>query len=363
MNGAVSSRKIWVTVVIPTHKRADLLPHMIAALNRQTYRDFDVVFVVKPSGDGTDDLLREASSRLKLTVVNQTTGHIVDAYFLGVKHTTGDIVAFLDDDAIPADNWLEETVKTFRVSNVSAVTGDSYPVLLKNDGMQIVEETEAPTAYSNREFALFGRPLQGLEDYKNSIADSGFVYERGNNAYWRKHGATKALLRGPSMAIEGDVLRAIDLPGEWILGCAWEMVLGWQLWRQGLRLIYSPNVKVYHIVHGRTSSRDYLKPRTDLLWAVEAELLFYRLYGDEPKLSLVSKIESDLLRIILSLKNLRSDLPYSLRKVEGILLGNVIGAKWMLYKKMGAPYSPLTDLAKLKKNKPQSPTEKPDFWR
>ncbi len=337
-----------VTVVIPTYKRADVLPHLLAAFKRQTYLNFDLVFVVKPSGDGTEVLLKQAESALKIETVEQTEGHIVDAYFLGVKHSTGDIVAFLDDDAIPADDWIEQTIKIFRTQHVAGVTGDAYPVLLNSDCLQIIEEDETPSVLSHYEFALFGHPLRGLEEYKNCIANSGLVYERGNNAYWRKRGVTKALLRGPSMAVSGDVLRSIDLRGEWLLGCAWEMVLGWQIWKRGFNMIYSPSVKVYHIVHGRTSSRDYLLPRTDLLWAVEAEMLFYRLYRDEPQLSLISKLESDLLRVVHSLKNLRSNPKYHLRKLEGIFLGNIIGAKWILCKLLGARYSLLADLGRFR---------------
>ncbi len=340
-----------VTVVIPTYKRADILPHMIKALQRQTYKNFDVVFVVKPSGDGTEELLKTAGQTLKIKVVAQTGGYIVDAYFQGVKHTSGDIVAFLDDDALPAEDWLTQTIKIFQTQNISAVTGDSYPVLLNGGEMKIIDEDELPTNFTPLDFALFGYPLKGLETYKNSIANSGYVYERGNNAYWRKRGATKALLRGPSMAVNGEVLRSIDLPGEWILGCAWEMVLGWQLWRRGHEMIFSPNVKVYHIVHGRTSSRDFLAPRTDLLWATEAELLFYRLHREERQLSLVSKVQSDFIRVIHSLKYMRQNFRYNLRKVEGIFLGNVIGTKWILYDSLGVHYSPLPDLVKLKKHK------------
>jgi glycosyltransferase involved in cell wall biosynthesis len=339
-----------VTIVIPTYKRADILPHMLAALQRQTYRNFDVVFIVKPSKDGTEELLNQASAQLKITQIPQTKGHIVDAYFLGIKYTTGDIVVLLDDDALPAEDWLEATVKIFLDNRVAGVTGDSFPVLLKNGGdLEVIEEEEVASVLSPYEFAFFGRPLRGLEDYKNCIAVSGLVYERGNNAYWRKRGVAKALLRGPSMAVLGEVLRNIDLDGDWILGCAWEMVLGWKLWKQNQKMIFSPKVKVYHIVHGRTSSRDYLKPRTDLLWAVEAELLFYRLYRNEPQLSLISKVQSDLLRVVHCLKYMPSNVTYNLRKVQGIFLGNVIGAKWVLYKTLRAPYSPLADLAKFKR--------------
>lgn len=339
-----------VSVVIPTYKRADILPHLLAAFEKQTYRNFDLVVVVKPSSDGTEALLKQASAHMSIKTVIQTRGHIVDAYFQGVKHTTGDIVAFLDDDALPAADWLEQTVKIFQKRSAEGVTGDSYPVLLNRNGMKIIDEEETPSVLSRYEFAFFGHPLRGLEDYKNCIANSGLVYERGNNAYWRKRGVTKALLRGPSMAVSGDLLRSIDLQGEWILGCAWEMVLGWQLWKRGVKMVYSPNVKVYHIVHGRTSSRDFLTPRTDLLWAVEAELLFYRLYRSEPELSLLTKFESDLFRVVHSLKYMHSNLPYNLRKIEGIIVGNIIGAKWVIYKVVGASYSPLVDLSKFRRH-------------
>lgn len=337
-----------VSVVIPTYKRADILPHMLDALKRQTYKNFDLVVVVKPSGDGTEELLRKESANLKINTVIQTQGYIVDAYFLGVKHSTGDIVALLDDDALPAEDWLEETVKIFKTTNYAGVTGDSFPVLLKTSGMQIIAEDETPSVLSPYEFALFGRPLKGLEDYKNCIANSGLVYERGNNAYWRKRGATKALLRGPSMAVYGDVLRSIVLPGEWILGCAWEMVLGWELWKRGVEMIFSPNVKVFHIVHGRTSSRDFLKPRTDLLWAVEAELLFYRLFSDEPQFSIKSKIASDIARVLHTLRYLKTNPKYYNTKLAAIFLGNIIGAKWIIHKKIKTPYQLVLDLKKFR---------------
>lgn len=338
-----------VTVVIPTYKRSDILPYMLSALKRQTYQDFNVIIVVKPSGDGTEELLAQSSSNFKLQTLIQHSGHIVDAYLLGAKNSTGEIVAFLDDDAIPANNWLQETVKIFNNSPVAGVTGDSFPAFLRNSELVIIPEEEVPSVLSPHEFAWFGRPLKGLEEYKNCITNSGQVYERGNNAYWRKRGATKALLRGPSMAINGEALRKINLPNGWILGCAWEMVLGWILWKQGFLLQYNPNVQVYHLVHGRTSSRDYLKPRTDLLWAVEAELLFYRLYRDEKQFSLISKFASDIVRVIHSLKYLKTNRAYYLRKIEGIFFGNMIGVKWVICKLVNAKYSPIEDLERFRK--------------
>lgn len=338
-----------MSVVIPTYKRADLLPYVLAALKRQTFKDFDVVVVVKPSGDGTEQILTEESALLKITTVIQTSGHFVDACFLGAKNSTGDIIAFLDDDAIPENNWLKETVELFKRSGAGAVTGDSVPAFLRDEKLEPIEENEVPTVLSHYEWAWFGRPLKGLEEYKNSIADSGLVYERGNNAYWRKRGATKALPRGPSMAVSGPFMRGLDFPAsDWILGCAWEMMVGWHLRKQGYLMLYSPNVRVFHIVHGRTASRDALNPRVDLLWAVEAELLFYRLYHTEPEFTVLKRLKSDLFRIAYTLKYMKSNSKFYVGKLKGMLVGNIIGAKWIVYKVIGVSYSPLGDLEKLR---------------
>jgi cellulose synthase/poly-beta-1,6-N-acetylglucosamine synthase-like glycosyltransferase len=335
-----------VTVVIPTYKRADILPFLIEALRRQSFKDFDVVFVVKHSGDDTEEILREASSHLNITVIEQTGGHIVDAYFQGVRASKGEIVALLDDDAIPADNWLHETVKILQGNNGLAVTGDSIPVFLKGGKMFVILEEPVPSVTSPYEFALFGQPLHGLEEYKNCIADSGIVYERGNNAYWRSRGFTKAFLRGPSMAVPGKVLRSLRFPNDWILGCGWEMTLGWMLWKRGVTMLYNPNVQVYHLVHGRTSSRDFMNPRTDLLWAVEAEMLFYRLYIDEPQMRLASKLKCDIMRAAFSIRFMHKNPKFYRLRLEGIFFSGILGAKWAIYKRLKVAYSLLADLSK-----------------
>jgi len=340
-----------LSVVIPTFGRAKILAHVLSALSRQSYRSFNVIVVVKPSGDDTEKIVEEFKRFLDITTVIQKNGYIVDAYFLGVRHSTGDVVAFLDDDAIPSENWVEETVNAFERYNVAAVTGDAFSAVLRKDGkIHILEEEETPSTLSRTEYILFGRPLKGMEDYKNCITDSGLVYQRGSNAYSRKRGIVKALPRGPSMAVSGKILRELEFPTDWILGCAWEMVLGWYLWKRDLRMIYDPDIKVFHLIHGRTASRDFLNPRTDLLWAVEAELLlFYRLYFDEPQLSMTSKLVSDLARIAHSLKYLRTNPIYQIRKIEGILIANIMGNKWLISKMFGRQYSPLRDLEKLQR--------------
>lgn len=342
------TRKPKVSVVIPTFKRAHLIHHVFEGLKKQTYKDFEVVIVLKPSGDGTEDVIKRYTDSLNLVTINQKEGYLVDAFLLGAKHSAGEIIVFLDDDAIPAEDWIKQNVMSFKRFDVGAVTGDSVSAILSNDTLQILEEEEIPPSSTRVKYALFGHPLKGLEDYKNCITDSGLIYAQGNNAYSRKQGVVKALLRGPSMAISRQALENLDFSTDWILGCAWEMVLGWHLWKKGFVTIYNPAIKVFHLVHGRTASRDFLNPRADLLWTTEADLLFYRLFFDEPQLSIISKIRSDIMRIIHSLKYLPTNPIYYIRKIEGIFLGNIIGIKWLVSRIVRGNYCPLSDLKKLR---------------
>ncbi|HSV49709.1 MAG TPA: glycosyltransferase family A protein, partial [Candidatus Acidoferrales bacterium] len=64
-----TSTQPTVTIVIPTYKRADILPRMLRAFECQTYRNFDLVVVVKPSGDGTEELLNQAADKIKIKTV------------------------------------------------------------------------------------------------------------------------------------------------------------------------------------------------------------------------------------------------------------------------------------------------------
>jgi len=46
-----------VSVLIPTFKRAHLISYVFEGLRKQTYKDFEVVVILKSSGDGTEDSL------------------------------------------------------------------------------------------------------------------------------------------------------------------------------------------------------------------------------------------------------------------------------------------------------------------
>ena len=119
-----------VSVVMSTFNRADLLPAALAALEGQTYPGDLVEFVVVDNGseDTTPDVLASwqpaQSHRLLRNAVNTTAA---EARNRAVRESTGDIVAFTDDDCIAEPTWLESLVSGFR-EDVGIVQGLTRPM-------------------------------------------------------------------------------------------------------------------------------------------------------------------------------------------------------------------------------------------
>jgi hypothetical protein len=114
------SSPIRISVVINTYNRAPYLERLLAGLNQLTYDAFEVVVVNGPSTDGTEALLERYAGRIK--VVACPMAHMTTSRNLGVKAAAGDVLVFIDDDALPADRrWLDNIARVFAADSTGAV--------------------------------------------------------------------------------------------------------------------------------------------------------------------------------------------------------------------------------------------------
>ncbi len=89
-----------VSVVVPTHNRAHLLPRLLGSLFAQDFDDFEVVVVDDGSVDATPQVLAE-HTRPQLHVVRRPTGGGVShARNAGTAAARGKWVAWCDDDDV-----------------------------------------------------------------------------------------------------------------------------------------------------------------------------------------------------------------------------------------------------------------------
>jgi glycosyltransferase involved in cell wall biosynthesis/peptidoglycan/xylan/chitin deacetylase (PgdA/CDA1 family) len=102
------------TVIVPTHRRRDLVLRLVRGLGDQEFRDFEAIVVVDGHDDATAAALRALATPFPLTVLEQPHGGVAAARNRGAEKARGDILLFLDDDMAPHPALLAEHDRSHR---------------------------------------------------------------------------------------------------------------------------------------------------------------------------------------------------------------------------------------------------------
>ncbi len=115
------------SIVVNTYKRARSLERLLPSLAQLDGVVFEVVIVNGPSTDDTDAVLGRYAGRIK--VARCPSANLSHSRNIGIAAAAGDIVVFIDDDALPVDAmWLRKIVDAFDADaggRVGAVGGAS----------------------------------------------------------------------------------------------------------------------------------------------------------------------------------------------------------------------------------------------
>jgi GT2 family glycosyltransferase len=109
-----------VSVIIVSRSRPDALRRCLRGISQLQYSPFEVVVVACPEGIAVAEEM-EALPDIKCVVFREAS--ISAARNLGLIHAAGEIVAFIDDDAVPEPQWLRHLVAPALRSDVAAMGG------------------------------------------------------------------------------------------------------------------------------------------------------------------------------------------------------------------------------------------------
>jgi len=114
-----------VSIVINTLNRGAVLEKTLQSLVWLRYRgDFEVIVVNGPSTDNTQEIL--SRWRNKVRIADCPAANLSMSRNIGISMAQGDIIAFIDDDAIPEPEWLEQLIAAYADPSVGAVGGFVY---------------------------------------------------------------------------------------------------------------------------------------------------------------------------------------------------------------------------------------------
>ncbi len=108
-----------VSVVVCTYNGARTIRDCLDGLSRLDYPDYEVIVVDDGSSDATGVIARQYDCRL---IQTENRG-LANARNTGLAAATGEIIAYLDDDAYPDPDWLTYLAATFLRTGYAGVGG------------------------------------------------------------------------------------------------------------------------------------------------------------------------------------------------------------------------------------------------
>lgn len=159
----MKDQNIWVSIIIPTYNRKDVISRAIDSCLRQTYDNVEIVICDDHSSDGTLDFLKKKYadiSNIKFCVTPEGKKGANAARNEGIRISRGEFIAFVDDDDELVEDSIEVRLNTALNTDSALVYGDIYykrsdkeaPILVQYD--DIAESEYDQRTYLLRELAL-----------------------------------------------------------------------------------------------------------------------------------------------------------------------------------------------------------------
>jgi GT2 family glycosyltransferase len=202
-------------VVVGAHNAARTLEGCLRSLEELRYPDYEVLVV----NDGSTDATEEIARRFPFRCISTPNQGISAARNEGLRAATGEIVAYLDDDARPDPHWLRFLAASFLATPHAGIGGPN--VAYPGDGLIAECVANAP-----------GGPVHVL------LSDREAEHLPGCNAAFRKASLEAVGGFDPQFRAAGD-----------------DVDVCWRLRARGWTLGFIPGAVVWH--HRRPSVRAY----------------------------------------------------------------------------------------------------------
>lgn len=232
--------KYYLSAIICTYNRAIFLPQVLESLKNQNYNKekFEIIVVNNNSTDNTEEIclnFKEKNKELNFNYFVETNQGLSYARNRAIKESNGEILIFIDDDAIASEKYLEEIFNFFNKYNeISAGGGKILPKF----------ETKKPKWMS-----YFMEPLMSVINLGDKIKEfPKNKYPIGANMFFKREVFTQA----------GDFNTNLGRVGKNLIGGEEKDIFN-RLKAQNKTIYYLPDAWVYHWIPQSRLNSDFIK--------------------------------------------------------------------------------------------------------
>lgn len=217
------------TVIIPNYDGLHFLKPCLEALDKQSFKDFDIIVVDNGSKDGSVEYLKNERSDIGVIGLNENTGfcHAVNE---GVKAAVSDYVILLNNDTVPDTDFVGALVKSI------GAKADAFSV-----GSCMIDAKDNTV-------------LDGAGDLYNAL---GWAFARGKGEKISKYNVPCKIFSacaGAAIYNRMDFVK-LGLLDETHFAYLEDMDIGWRARLLGRENYYEPKAKVVHLGSGTTGGR------------------------------------------------------------------------------------------------------------
>jgi glycosyltransferase involved in cell wall biosynthesis len=118
--GKAKRKRPLFSVVVPTYERHVLLTRLVERLAQQSWRDFELIVIDQSATLWAD---RDRDFGLDIAYVNTDVRGPGFARNTGANLSLGSIIAFIDDDCEPSQDWLAAAQQEFAIRDIVGLEG------------------------------------------------------------------------------------------------------------------------------------------------------------------------------------------------------------------------------------------------
>ncbi len=215
-----------ISVIIVNLDGRDLLGDCLDSIFSQEYAQarFEVIVVDNGSSDESVPFVRAAYPQAHVLEAGRNLG-FAGGNNLGARHSTGELLALINNDARADPRWLQAMVDLLDAEpDVACVAA------------KILDEEGQAIDYIGTGLNLYGRAFQFEQGMPASPADSGEPRE-------------VLAPCGGAMLIRKEVFWQVGGFDEEFVAYYEDVDLGWRLWLHGYRVLLAPRAVVFHKQH------------------------------------------------------------------------------------------------------------------
>lgn len=240
-------KNVTVTVVVPTFNRCEDLRRCLNSLVQQTYAEVEILVIDNGSTDDTPALL----SKYPVRVVEDLTRNLTHVFNTGWRNSSGQVIAWINDDAEATPTWIENIVREFENHpNASAVGGPTLAT--RKQTIHGLHERSRKSLF----LVPFGRVYE-IVIAENGLFEIGRLFRSGAYSIGGslplstelKEPVVVDLLTITNMAIKKETLQKLGGFDESFLFNHADGDLFVRMKKNGLVLLFSPKVVVFHHVN------------------------------------------------------------------------------------------------------------------